>query len=150
MSLQQSGSQLRTNPCHGLILNSNNWLVIPGTPIQANFPWLCTRKGPDQLPFNIEIIEGVLSAWSHNCLHSVIDGDSACFLCSQIASQVELLAQNASERKSHMCYTLLTPIQLLFLLDEHWKGVEGFGLLLPQVRCVQPRGFWRSGRAPRD
>ena len=41
--------------------------------------------------------------------------------------------------------TLLTDEQF----REHWKGVEGVGLLLPQVRCVQPRGFWRSGRAPR-
>ena len=26
----------------------------------------------------------------------------------------------------------------------------GWVLLLPQVRHTQPRGFWRSGRAPRD
>ena len=26
----------------------------------------------------------------------------------------------------------------------------GWVLLLPQVRHARPRGFWRSGRAPRD
>jgi len=26
----------------------------------------------------------------------------------------------------------------------------GWVLLLPQVRHTRPRGFWRSGRAPRD
>jgi len=62
MSLQQFGSQLGTDTCHGLVLDSNNWPVIPGTSIQANFPWLRTREGPDQLPFNVEITKGGVSA----------------------------------------------------------------------------------------
>lgn len=92
-----SGSVSMLDTCRGLILDGSNWPTMPGTPVPANFPWLHMREGPDQLPFEVELIKGVLSAWSPNCLHTFLDGDMACFPCSQLASHIELLAQNAGE-----------------------------------------------------
>ena len=116
--LESSDSQPMSNICHGLILDSTNWPVIPGTPIPTNFPWLHMCDGPDHLPFEVELRKGILSSCSPNCFHTVIDGDQSCFPCSQLASRLEILAQNANERKPHMHYSLLTPFQLLSLLDE--------------------------------
>jgi len=51
---------------------------------------------------------------------------------------MELLAQNASKRKSHMRYTLLTPLQLLFLLDKCNEVMNGLKLQVRALPCYHP------------
>ena len=101
---------------------------MPGTPVAVNFPWLRMRDGPDQLPFEIEFSKGILHVCFPNCFNTTLDGDQACFACSQLTSRLEVLAQNARERKPHMRYTLLTPLQLLSLSDERNELVNNLKL----------------------
>lgn len=75
-----------SNTCHGLILNGSNWPIVPGTPVVANFPWLCMHDGPDQLPFEIELSKGILCVHSPNCFSTTLDGDQACFAFTQLTS----------------------------------------------------------------
>ncbi|KAG1882376.1 hypothetical protein F4604DRAFT_1921544 [Suillus subluteus] len=82
--------------CGGLAMM--DWPVLPGVPAEANFPWLRTLDGLDKLPFNVNLINGVLYACSLNCTRATND-DSPCIPCQQLQSCVRSLSDLARERK---------------------------------------------------
>ncbi|KAG2131051.1 hypothetical protein DEU56DRAFT_757676 [Suillus clintonianus] len=94
-----------------------DWPTLPGVPPEANFPWLRTWDGLDKLPFNVNLVDGVLYACSPNCTHAT-DDDSPCIPCQQLQSRVHSLANLAGERKNHTRHNVLTPIQLLDVINE--------------------------------
>jgi hypothetical protein len=101
--------------CGGLPMT--DWPVLPGVPAKANFPWLHTWEGLDKLPFNVNLINGVLYACSPNCTRATND-DSPCIPCQQLQLCVHSLADLARERKNHTRHSVLTPIQLLDVINE--------------------------------
>ncbi|KAG2757841.1 hypothetical protein P692DRAFT_20867349 [Suillus brevipes Sb2] len=104
-----------TSRCIGLPMT--DWPTLPGVPPEANFPWLHTRDGLDKLPFNVNLVDGVLYACSPNCTRAT-DDHSPCIPCQQLQSRVHSLANLAGERKNHTRHNVLTPIQLLNVINE--------------------------------
>ncbi|KIN93961.1 hypothetical protein M404DRAFT_169661, partial [Pisolithus tinctorius Marx 270] len=112
VSISPPVSTLSTPCCLGLQIDS--W---PGTPtvlITANFPWLCTRDGPDKLPFQVELIDGVIFVHVENCFRfSNVPELSVCLACDALAPKVTALAELARDWNKYTRHSLLTLMQLL-------------------------------------
>ncbi|KAG1747472.1 hypothetical protein EDB19DRAFT_1905611 [Suillus lakei] len=106
-----------TSTSHCIGLPMMDWPTLPGVPPEANFPWLHTWDGLDKLPFNVNLVDGVLYTCSPNCTRAT-DNDSPCIPCQQLQSRVHSLANLAGEHKNHTCHNVLTPIQLLDVINE--------------------------------
>ncbi|KIJ08214.1 hypothetical protein PAXINDRAFT_158202 [Paxillus involutus ATCC 200175] len=99
--------------CPGILLDETNWPVVPGIPIEANFPWLRRRPGQDQLSFKVELFNDALAVRSFDCDARAGQNGAPCLACDSLLPKLQAVASNASEHKSHTRKSLLTPLQLI-------------------------------------
>ncbi|KAI6154216.1 hypothetical protein BKA82DRAFT_137503 [Pisolithus tinctorius] len=112
VSISLPVSTSSTPCCLGLQIDS--WPGTPAVLITANFPWLRTHDGPDKLPFQVELIDGVVFVHTENCFRfSNVPELSVCLACDALAPKVTALAELARDRNKYTRRSLLTPMQLL-------------------------------------
>lgn len=112
-------------------MTKDDWTIPSGTTLAANFPWLRTCDGHDQLDFEISISKDILTVYSRNCYEFTSDGDT-CHPCTRLYPQIYALITNAKECKPHTRDTLLTPVQLVDRLNETHDLVNKLKLVVRQ------------------
>lgn len=113
LSLQLSSSGMS---CPGLLFQ---WHVPEKMNIQMNIPWARTLSGAsDELPFMINLVDGLCYARSPACIRVTHFNGSCCLPCAGLTVRVSELGTTIMTYKSRTRRSLLNVVQLHQVLDD--------------------------------